>query len=269
LNRSSYYYEPAPESAENLRLMRLIDEHYLQRPHEGSRRMMLWLRDQGQAINRKRVQRLMRQMGIAALCPRPRTTQRGPASLIYPYLLRNVTVARPDQVWATDITYIPLRQGYLYLVAILDWFSRYVISWRLSNSLEGSFCCDCLDEALSQGRPEIFNTDQGVQFTSEAFTSRLLAQGVAISMTGRGRALDNVFVERLWRSVKYEEVYLKDYLTAWEAESNLDAYFCYYDHERYHSALENQTPAAVYFAGQQKKRSRRVTRLSHCKGMVG
>jgi putative transposase len=258
-----------PESAENLRLMRLIDEHYLKRPHEGSRRVLLWLRDHGHPINRKRVQRLMRQMGIAAICPRPRTTRRGPEALIYPYLLRHVTVVRPDQVWATDITYIPLRQGYLYLVAILDWFSRYVIAWRLSNSLEGSFCWECLDEALSQGRPEIFNTDQGVQFSSEALTGRLLAKGVAISMTGRGRALDNVFVERLWRTVKYEEVYLKDYLTAWDAESNLDAFFCYYDHERHHSALENRTPAEVYLAGRRKKRSIGVTRAGPSKGMVG
>jgi putative transposase len=262
LNRSSYYYEPVPESAEDLRLMRLIDEHYLKRPHEGSRRMTLWLRAEGHAINRKRVQRLMRQMDIAAICPRPRTTRRGPDALIYPYLLRNMTVDRPDQAWAADITYIPLRQGYLYLVAILDWFSRYVIAWQLSNSLEGSFCCECLEEALRQGRPEIFNTDQGVQFTSAAFTSRLQAQGVAISMAGRGRALDNVFVERLWRTVKYEEVYLKDYLTAWDAESNLQAYFCYYDHERFHSALENRTPAEVYFAGRQKK-ARKVTVVCH------
>jgi putative transposase len=259
LNRSSYYYEPVPESTENLRLMRLIDDHYLKRPHEGSRRITLWLQKEGHAVNRKRVQRLMGQMGITAVCPRPRTTRRGAEALIYPYLLRNMTVDRPDQVWAADITYVPLRQGYLYLVAILDWFSRYVIAWRLANSLEGSFCCECLDEALSQGRPEIFNTDQGVQFTSAAFTGRLLGQGVAISMTGRGRALDNVFVERLWRTVKYEEVYLKEYLTAWDAQTNLEAFFCYYDHERYHSALENRTPAAVYFEGRRRRRPKRVT----------
>jgi putative transposase len=263
LNRSSWYYEPVLESAENLQLMRLVDKEYLKRPYYGSRRMTLALQKQGYQVNRKRVQRLMRLMGIEAIYPKPRTTRPGPQRRIYPYLLRDLTIARPDQVWAADITYIPLRQGFLYLVAILDWFSRYVIGWRLSNSLEGSFCLECLEEALQHRRPEIFNTDQGVQFTSAGFTSQLLQSGVAISMDGRGRALDNVFVERLWRTVKYEEVYLKDYATCWETESNLAEYFWFYDNERPHSSLENRTPAEVYTEGRKRKRSKLMTLKCH------
>jgi putative transposase len=252
-----------PESAANLKLMRIIDKQYLETPFYGSRRLALWLKRQGHEVNRKRAQRLMRLMGIEAICPKPRTTRRGVESRIYPYLLRDLTVSRPDQVWASDITYVPMRGGYLYLAAILDWYSRYVVTWRLSNSLEGSFCCECLDEALALGRPEIFNTDQGKQFTSAEFTGRLQQAGVAISMDGRGQALDNVFVERLWRTVKYEEVYLKSYTTGWEAESNLEKYFWFYDHERFHSSLENRTPAEVYFEGRQKKSPRRVTYICH------
>lgn len=263
LHRSSAYYEPVPESAENLKLMRLIDEQYLKRPYYGSRRMALWLDQKGHEVNRKRVQRLMRHMGIEAIYPKPRTTQRGQESRIFPYLLRELTISRPDQVWAADITYVPLRHGFLYLVAILDWYSRYVVCWRLSNTLEGSFCHECLDEALSVSRPEIFNTDQGVQFTSNDFTSRLQATGVAISMDGRGRALDNVFVERLWRTLKYEEVYLKDYTTVWDAESNLAEYLWFYNHERFHSSLENQMPAQVYWQGRKQKRASRVTYVCH------
>jgi putative transposase len=258
VNRASWYYEPVAETTANLALMRRIDEQYLAKPTFGSRMMTAWLQRQGHPVNRKRVRRLMRLMGLEAIYPKPRTTQRGAGHPIYPYLLRDLTITHVDQVWGADITYVPLRQGFLYLVAVLDWYSRYVIAWRLSNSLEGSFCCECLEEALGQGRPEIFNTDQGVQFTSETFTRRLLAERVAISMDGRGRALDNVFVERLWRTVKQEEVYLKDYATVWEAEEGLASYFRFYDEERPHSRLGNQTPGEVYRACPSRETIRRV-----------
>lgn len=246
LSRSSWYYACAPETGDNLRLMRLLDEEYLRHPFKGSRQMSVWLKSQGEAANRKRVRRLMRLMDLEALYPKPRTTVRNPAHRIYPYLLRDVEILRPDHVWSTDITYIPLRGGYLYLTAVMDWHSRFVLSWRLSNTLDVGFCLEALEEALSRSKPEIFNTDQGVQFTSEAFTSRLLANAVRISMDGKGRALDNVFVERLWRTVKYEEVYVKAYETAREAEANLASYFRYYNEERFHSRLANRTPGSVY-----------------------
>jgi putative transposase len=241
LARSTWYFRPAGETAENLALMRRIDEQYLRYPFYGSRKLSVVL-----GVNRKRVQRLMRVMGIAAIYPKRRTTWPGAGHKIYPYLLRNVEVTRPDQVWAADITYVPLRHGFLYLVAVMDWYSRYVLSWRLSNTLTGSFCLEALDEALARGRPEIFNSDQGSQFTAAAFTSRLESAGVALSMDGRGRAIDNVFIERLWRSVKYEEVYLKDYADGWEAESSLAAYFRFYDEARIHQSLGYRTPAEVY-----------------------
>ena len=244
LPRSTWYYEPVGETAANLALMRRIDELYLKWPFYGSRKIAEEL-----GVNRKRVQRLMRRMGLQAIYPKRRTSRPGVGHKIYPYLLRDTEVSRPDQVWATDITYVPMRQGFLYLVAIMDWYSRYVLAWRLSNTLEGSFCLEALEAALSCGRPEIFNSDQGSQFTAAAFTERLQACGVAISMDGRGRALDNVFVERLWRSVKYEEVYLKDYTSAWEAEESLSRYFGFYCHRRIHQALGYRTPAAVYFDG--------------------
>jgi putative transposase len=246
LSRSAWYYEPVPESAANLALMRRIDEQYLRTPFYGSRRMAAWLRREGELVNRKRVQRLMRQMGLEAIYPKPKTTQAGLGHKIYPYLLRNVTVTRPNQVWSADITYIPLRCGFLYLMAILDWYSRYVLAWRLSNSLDGDFCVEALDEALARTRPEIFNSDQGVQFTSRPFTSRLESAAVAISMDGRGRALDNVFVERLWRTVKYEEVYVHDYLTGAECHAGLSAYLRFYCEERLHQALGYRTPAEAY-----------------------
>lgn len=228
-------------------MMRLIDEQYLRRPFFGSRNMTWWLRHrQGRRVNRKRVQRLMRVMGLRSVAPRRRTTRRCREHKVYPYLLRNVSIQRPDQVWASDITYVPLSGGYLYLVAVMDWFSRYVVSWRLSNTLEEAFCLEALEEALLVAKPEIFNTDQGAQFTSVAFTGRLEQSGVAVSMDGKGRALDNVFVERLWRSVKYEEVYLKDYADGWEAEASLDAYFRFYCRERPHQGLGYRTPAEVY-----------------------
>jgi putative transposase len=188
----------------------------------------------------------MRVMGIEAIYPKRRTTWPGAGHKIYPYLLRNVPVTRPDQVWASDITYVPLRHGFLYLVAVMDWYSRYVLSWRLSNTLSGDFCIEALDAALWQAKPQIFNSDQGSQFTAAAFTSRLEAVGVEISMDGRGRALDNVFIERLWRSVKYEEVYLRDYMDGWQAQESLAAYFHFYNHERIHQSLGYRTPAEVY-----------------------
>jgi len=224
--------------------MRSIDELYLKWPFYGSRKLAQVL-----SVNRKRVQRLMRVMGIEAIYPRRRTTQSAAGHKIYPYLLRNVVIERPDQVWSSDITYVPMRHGFLYLAAVMDWYSRYVLAWRLSNTLEGSFCVEALDEALSRGRPEIFNTDQGSQFTAAAFTGRLETCGVAISMDGRGRALDNVFVERLWRSVKYEEVYLKDYADGWAAEESLAGYFHFYCQERIHQSLDYRTPASVYHVG--------------------
>ena len=252
LNRSTWYYAAAAESAENLCLMRLIDEQYLRRPFFGSRRMAVWLESVGHVVNRKRVQRLMRLMGIEALYPKPRTTQNNPEHRIFPYLLRDVAIVRPDQVWSTDITYVPMPRGFMYLTAVIDWYSRYVLSWRLSNSLEGSFCLEVLEEALQQGRPEIFNTDQGVQYTASAFTSRLQRDGILISMDGRGRALDNVFVERLWRSVKYECLYLHGFATVPALTQGLTDYFDFYRHERPHQALDYSTPAQVY--GQRAKR---------------
>jgi putative transposase len=204
LNRSSLSYEPVGETFENLRLMRLIDEQYTACPFYGSRRMTAWLVEQGEEVNRKRVQRLMRTMGLEAIYPKPRLSLAGKGHKIYPYLLRGVEVERADQVWSTDITYVPITSGFMYLAAVIDWFSRYVIAWRLSNTLDGSFCLEMLEEALRSGKPEVFNTDQGVQFTAVAFTGRLESAGVAVSMDGRGRALDNVFVERLWRTVKTE-----------------------------------------------------------------
>ncbi len=241
LSRSSCYYQPQGETAENLALMRRIDALYLQRPFFGSRKIALEL-----GVNRKRVQRLMRKMGIEAMYPRRRTTRPGAGHKIYPYLLRNLPITHPNHVWSTVITYLPMRHGFLYLVAVMDWFSRYVLAWRLSNTLSGKFCLEALDEALSRSRPEIFNSDQGSQFTATVFTSRLEACGVAISMDGRGRALDNVFIERLWRTVKYEEVYRKEYADGWEAESSLADYFRFYCHERMHQALGYRTPAEVY-----------------------
>jgi putative transposase len=241
LPRSSWYYTPAAETAENLELMRLIDKQYLATPFYGSRKLAKVL-----GVNRKRVQRLMRVMGLETIYPKQRTTRPAKGHTVYPYLLRNLAVTRPDQVWASDITYVPLRHGFLYLVAVMDWYSRYVLSWRLSNTLEGTFCVEALEEALSRARPEIFNTDQGAQFTASSFTGRLEAAGVAISMDGRGRALDNVFVERLWRSVKYEEVYLKDYADGWQAEDSLRNYFRFYCDDRLHQSLAYRTPAAWY-----------------------
>lgn len=249
LCRSSLYYEPVPETADNLRLMRLLDQEYTAHPFYGSRRLTAWLIRQGEAVNRKRVQRLLRLMGLEAIYPKPKLSAAGTGHRIYPYLLRGVTVERPDQVWSTDITYVPLAAGFMYLAAVIDWYSRYVIAWRLSNTLDGSFCLEMLEEALSKGRPEVFNTDQGVQFTACAWTGRLEAAGVKVSMDGRGRCLDNVFVERLWRSVKYEDIYLWGYEGVPQLHAGLGRYFRFYNEERPHQGLEDRTPGEVYRAG--------------------
>ena len=246
LNRSSLDYEPAGETPEDLRLMRLIDEQYTACPFYGSRRMTAWLIEQGEEVNRKRVQRLMRTMGREAIYPKPRLSTAGKGHKIYPYLLRGVKIERADQVWSADITYVPMTAGFLYLAAVIDWYSRYVIAWRLSNTLDGSFCREMLEEALRLGKPEVFNTDQGVQFTAAAFTGCLEGAGVAVSMDGRGRALDNVFVERLWRSVKYEDIYIRGYEAVPELDQGLGRYFGFYNNERLHQSLGYRTPAAVY-----------------------
>ena len=230
--------------------MRALDEIYTATPFYGSRRMQVVLQRRGLPVNRKRVQRLMRVMGLEAVGPKPRLSRPHPEHRVYPYLLRDVAIERVDQVWSTDITYIRLRSGFVYLVAILDWFSRYVLAWELSVTVDGQFCEDTLARALATGRPTIFNTDQGSQFTSTAFTGLLRTAGVQISMDGRGRALDNVFVERLWRSVKYEDVYLKDYVSVPDARAQLGRYFTFYNQERPHQALAYRTPAAVYAEAQ-------------------
>lgn len=246
LARSSYYYEPLPISEENLLLMRLLDEQYTRTPFYGSRKMTVWLQTQGYGVDRGKVRRLMRFMGLETIYPKPRLSQPGEPSVRYPYLLRGVVIDRINQVWSCDITYIRLARGFVYLIAIIDWFSRYVLAWELSTTMDTSFCLEALERALQIARPEIFNTDQGVQFTSKDFTSCLQQAEIRISWDGRGRALDNIFVERLWRSVKYEEVYVKDYRTVPEAREGLTHYFNFYNHERYHQSLEYKTPFAVY-----------------------
>jgi putative transposase len=246
LNRASYYHEPATETVEDLRLMRRIDEQYLKTPSFGSRRMAAWLTREGEEVNRKRVKRLMGLRGLEAIPPDPRTTVRDPDHKVYPYLLRGVTVERRDQVWSSDITYVPMHQGSMSLTAVIDWYSRYVLSWSLSNSLDGRSWLEALEEAWRGGTPEIFNTDQGVQYTARSFTGRLESVGVSVSRDGRGRALDNVFVERLWRSLKYEEVYLKDYRGVAELASGLTSWFRFYNPERPHQGLKYRTPAEVY-----------------------
>ena len=248
LNRSSYYYEPSPETTLNLQLMRLIDEQYMATPFYGWPRMTAFLQSEGYAINHKRVQRLMQKMGIQAIYPKPRTTIPAPGHKIYPYLLRDLEIVRPNQVWSTDITYIPLANGFMYLVAVIDWYSRYILDWRLSNTLDGIFCSDALQQALMLGRPEIFNSDQGSQFTATAFTEILVAAAVRISMDGRGRALDNIFIERFWRSLKYEEIYLKNYATVSALSAGLVHYFDFYNYRRPHQALNYRTPAQLYGA---------------------
>jgi putative transposase len=248
--RSGVYRLPRPANDDDLMLLRRIDELFTRWPFLGSRRMTAMLRAEGQAINRKRVQRLMRRMGIAALGPKPRTTKPAPAHTVFPYLLRDMTVERANQVWAADITYLPVRRGFLYLVAVMDWSSRAVLAWRLSNTMDVSFCVSALEEALARfGTPEIFNTDQGSQFTSAVFTGTLAAAGIRISMDGRGRWMDNVFIERLWRSLKHEDVYLKGYTDGHDAKVGISEWIAFYNHARPHQALGNRTPMAVWRDG--------------------
>jgi len=247
-SRCGYYrfLDPVKPAPADMDLRDQIQKIALEWPCYGSRRITAELKAHQWEVNRKRVQRLMRLMGLEAIYPKPKLSVAGRGHRIYPYLLRGVGIERSDQVWSADITYVPLTAGFMYLAAVIDWFSRYVIAWRLSNTLDGSFCLEMLEEALGQGRPEVFNTDQGVQFTAQAWTGRLESAGVQVSMDGKGRCLDNVFVERLWRSVKYEEVYPRDYEGMREAQRGLGQYFPFYNEERPHQALEYRTPAAVY-----------------------
>jgi putative transposase len=248
LPRSTFYHVPKPVSDEELALMRLIDRCHLEHPYYGSRRIRDWLDDEGWSVNRKRVQRLMRTMGITALYPKRNLSLANQAHKVYPYLLRGLVIDHPNQVWASDVTYIPMARGFVYLVAIMDWHSRKVLSWRVSNTLDASFCVDALNEAIeTYGMPEIFNTDQGCQFTSEDFTGVLKRHDIRISMDGKGRWVDNVFVERLWRSVKYEEVYLRAYDSIGEARASLGRYFGFYNAKRRHQSLDRRTPDSVYY----------------------
>ena len=249
LSRSGYYasLRPRLESAENEGLMKLIDRQYLITPFYGSRRMTIWLQRQGYKVNRKRVMRLMRKMRLAGLAPGPNTSRHHSEHKVYPYLLRDMEITRVNQVWSTDITYIPLKRGFMYLTAVIDWYSRYVLSWELSNTLENAFCVRALERALRHGKPEIFNTDQGSQFTSGEFTGVLLKNSIRISMDGRGRALDNIFVERLWRSLKYECVYLNDYENVPDLMEGLRWWLAFYNEERPHRSLPgNMTPREMY-----------------------
>jgi putative transposase len=252
VSRATVYAQkrPKPVDESDLLFSRLIDEEYTRRPFYGSRKMVVFLMMAGHGVNRKRVQRLMREMGLAGMAPGPNTSRSHPVHKVYPYLLRGVPVVRPNQVWSTDITYIRLARGFAYLVAIIDWYSRRALSWRLSNSMEAAFCVDCLEDALrAHGKPEIFNSDQGSQFTSDAFTGALKRESIVISMDGRGRVFDNIFVERFWRSVKHEDVYLKDYASMPELTQGLAGYFAFYNSERPHQSLGQKTPDVVYRTG--------------------
>ena len=250
VSRSSVYRKPAEVSAEDLAIMRLIDRHYLARPYYGSRRMAAWLATQGHVVNRKRVQRLMRLLGLVAIYQRPNTSKPAVAHKIYPYLLSGLAIERVNQVWCADVTYIPMAKGFLYLVVVMDWVSRAVLAWRLSNTLGAEFCVEALEEALSSyDRPEIFNTDQASQFTSDDFTGMLKRHGITVSMDGKGRCMDNIFVERLWRSLKYEEVYLNAYATVAEAQEGIGAWLDFYNAERQHQSLGYRTPRQIYEEG--------------------
>lgn len=252
LNRSTLYYQSIPVSECDLRLMNRTDELFTKYPFFGSRRLMEYLNLEGYGVGRDKVRSVMRELGLETIYPKKSTSMRNQAHRIYPYLLRGVDIVRPDQIWSADITYIRLSHGFVYLVAIIDWYSRYVLSWRLSNTLDSDFCVEALKDALEYGTPEIFNTDQGSQFTSEAFTGLLIRAGIQISMDGKGRAMDNVFVERLWRTVKYENVYLNSYSTIPEAEFGLGGYFEFYNNDRLHQALNYRTPAEIYIGGSDK-----------------
>lgn len=246
LARASFYWTPAPVDPTDLALMRRIDEQYLRTPFFGSRQMALWLSREGEPVNRKRVQRLMRLMGLQGAVPGPHTSRPHPSHPVYPYLLGHMTIDRPNLVWSSDITYLPMSRGFLYLMAIIDWYSRYVLAWRLSNTLDTAFCVEALLEALGRAQPVVFNTDQGAQFTSDEFTGCLKHHEILISMDGRGRALDNVFVERLWRTVKYEDIYLHEYPDGHAVHHGLHHYFSFYNYARPHSALGGKTPAEVH-----------------------
>ena len=249
VSRSSLYYEPAGESAENLALMRRLDELHLEHPFYGSRQMVRHLAREGVVAGRHRVRRLMRLMGMEAVYRRPRTSAAHPGHRVFPYLLRGLAIDEPDQVWCADITYVPVSEGFFYLVAVMDWASRHVLSWRLSNTMDGAFCVAALDDALRDGTPGIFNTDQGSQFTASAFTGRVLASGARCSMDGRGRYLDNIFIERLWRSLKYESVYLRELADGRDAAREISAWFRFYNEVRPHSSLGGRTPGEVYRGG--------------------
>lgn len=253
LPRATFYHSPEPVSDDDLAMMSLIDRCHLKYPFYGSRRIRGWLIDEGYCVNRKRVQRLMRTMGLEALYPGRNLSKANQAHKVYPYLLRNLLIDRPNQVWSTDITYIPMAKGFVYLVAVIGWYSRRVLSWRLSNTMDTAFCIDALKEAIERnGAPEIFNTDQGSQFTSEDFTGVLKSNDIAISMDGKRRWVDNVFVERLWRSVKYEEVYLHAYDDIRTAKKSLGDYFEFYNTERKHQSLGDQTPDRVYYEAMER-----------------
>lgn len=252
VSRATVYARRTPQIVCDVELLlcRLIDEEYTRRPFYGSRKMVRFLMTVGHVVNRKRVQRMMREMGLAGMAPGPNTSKAHPENKIYPYLLRGVPIVRPNQVWSTDITYIRLAHGFAYLVAVIDWYSRKVLSWRISNSMDASFCVDCLEDALrSHGTPEVFNSDQGSQFTSDAFTGVLKREGVTISMDGRGRAFDNIFVERLWRTIKYEDIYLNGYANMGDLMLGLTAYVIFYNAERTHQSLDYRTPSDVYALG--------------------
>lgn len=246
LNRSSLYYRPTGESDLNLQLMNMLDEQYTRTPFYGVCKMTEYLRQSGHQVNEKRVRRLLRKMGLEAVYPKPNLSKPNPEHKIYPYLLRGLTIDRVNQVWSTDITYIRLKKGFVYLMAIIDWYSRYVLGWSISTTLEASFCIDELAEQLEKSQPEIFNTDQGSQFTTPRFTDLLIEKNIKVSMDGRGRALDNIFVERLWRSVKYEKVYLCDFESVHDAYTGLKEYFEFYNNERFHQSLNYRTPAEVH-----------------------
>ena len=248
MNRSSFYYKPVEPSETELTLMKVIDRQYLETPFYGSRKMAAWLKSQGEIVNRKKVRRLMQLMGLKAIYRRPRTSPPGKGNKIYPYLLKGLKISRPNQVWAADITYIPMQKGFMYLVVIMDWYSRYVLAWRLSNTMESDFCIEALKEAFKKGCPEILNTDQGSQFTSNEFVGILESRGIKVSMDGTGRYMDNLFIERLWRTLKYEEVYLKAYQDASAARTEIAKYFRFYNAERPHQSLKYKTPAQVYYA---------------------
>lgn len=267
INRSSLYYEPVGIDEETLHLMNLLDRQHTKTPYYGVRKMSVFLKEQGYNVGKDRTRTLLRSMGLEAIFPGPNLSKRNYQHKVYPYLLKGVKIVRPNQVWGADITYIRLLYGFVYLVAIIDWYSRYVLSWRLSNTLDSDFCIEAIEEALRYGKPEIFNTDQGSQFTSFAFTNRLKEKKIVISMDGRGRAFDNIFVERLWRTVKYEDIYLKGYQTIKETDDGLKDYFYRYNNERYHQALNYKKPCDIYPAA--FSLGKNIYKMGTCQDMPG